>query len=229
MELGFTSFKVSNPAHYDSGLAGLNQLEEHVAKARDTVGPDAELMLNPVMAYNVEFAVQVAERLRPYRLRWLEEPLVPSDSRGLLELKRAIPWMALATGEDHHGRHAFLRMIEDRSVDVVQPDMCWCGGALGGTEDLLSGRGSRSADGPAPGRLDSVRTALLVCHAGSTLRRDLAGVGPGSAACGGESVSRDGSARGRFPRAVRCTRLRNGDQRNTDPSAIEVNDVFKQI
>ena len=128
MELGFTSFKVSNPAHYDSGLAGLNQLEAHVAKARDTVGPDAELMLNPVMAYNIEFAVQVAERLRPYRLRWLEEPLVPSDSRGLLELKRAIPWMALATGEDHHGRHAFLRMIEDRSVDVVQPDMCWCGG-----------------------------------------------------------------------------------------------------
>ena len=127
-ELGFTAFKVSNPAHYDSGIEGLNKLEEKVARARETVGVDAELMLNPVMAYNVEFAIQVAERLRPYRLRWLEEPLKPIDLRGHIELKKAVPWMPIATGEDHHGRHAFLELIENRCVDVVQPDINWCGG-----------------------------------------------------------------------------------------------------
>ena len=127
-ELGFTAFKVSNPAHYDSGIEGLNKLEEKVARARETVGADAELMLNPVMAYNVEFAIQVAERLRPYRLRWLEEPLKPVDLRGHIELKKAVPWMPIATGEDHHGRHAFLELIENRCVDVVQPDINWCGG-----------------------------------------------------------------------------------------------------
>ena len=128
MELGFTSFKLSNPAHYDSGIVGLNQLEDHVAKARETIGPARELMLNPIMAYNVEFAVQVAERLRPYQMRWLEEPLIPGDIRGHTELRRAIPWMPLATGEDHHGRHAFLPLIENRAVDILQPDLCWCGG-----------------------------------------------------------------------------------------------------
>ena len=127
-ELGFTAFKVSNPAHYDRGIEGLNKLEEKVASARETVGADAELMLNPVMAYNVEFAIQVAERLRPYRLRWLEEPLKPIDLRGHIELKKAVPWMPIATGEDHHGRHAFLELIENRCVDVVQPDINWCGG-----------------------------------------------------------------------------------------------------
>ncbi len=127
-ELGFTAFKVSNPAHYDSGIEGLNKLEEKVARARETVGANAELMLNPVMAYNVEFAIQVAERLRPYRLRWLEEPLKPVDLRGHIELKKAVPWMPIATGEDHHGRHAFLELIENRCVDVVQPDINWCGG-----------------------------------------------------------------------------------------------------
>lgn len=55
-EQGFTAFKVSNPVHYDRGIEGLNKLEEKVAGARETVGADAELMLNPVMAYNVEFA-----------------------------------------------------------------------------------------------------------------------------------------------------------------------------
>ena len=127
-ELGFTAFKISNPAFHDMGIEGLDVLEEHVARARETVGPHAELMLNPIMAYNVEYAVQVAERLRPYRLRWLEEPLTPSDLRGHIELKKSVPWMPIATGEDHHGRHAFLELVENRCVDVVQPDINWCGG-----------------------------------------------------------------------------------------------------
>jgi len=128
LELGFKAFKVSNPAHYDMGIEGLRLVEEHVAQARETVGDQVELMVNPVMAYNVQFAVQVAERLRPYQLRWLEEPLVTCDVRGHIELKKAIPWMPIATGEDHHGRHAFASLIESRCVDILQPDLSWCGG-----------------------------------------------------------------------------------------------------
>nr|WP_051469809.1 enolase C-terminal domain-like protein [Chelativorans sp. J32] len=82
MELGFRAFKISNPAHYSDGLEGLNRLEEKVANAREIVGPDAELMLNPNMSYNIQFAIQVMERLAPYRLRWLEEPLPPYDLEG---------------------------------------------------------------------------------------------------------------------------------------------------
>ena len=127
-ELGFTAFKVSNPAHYDMGIDGLIMVEEKIAKAREEVGSNVELMFNPVMSYNVEFTLQLAERLRPYRLRWLEEPLIPSDLEGHIELKKAITWMPLATGEDHHGRHAFRQLVENRAVDVVQPDIKWCGG-----------------------------------------------------------------------------------------------------
>lgn len=128
IELGFTAFKITNPVHYDSGTEGLNRLEEKVAQARDTVGPDADLMINPVMSYNVDFAIQAAERLRPYRLRWLEEPLIPPDLEGHIALKRAVPWMPIATGEDHHGRYAFRQLVEHRCVDVLQPDINWCGG-----------------------------------------------------------------------------------------------------
>ena len=128
MELGFTAFKLTNPVHYREGLEGLNRLEEKVAAARETIGPDAELMINPVMSYNVEYAIQVAERLRPYRLRWLEEPLIPTDLEGHEALKRAVPWMPIATGEDHHGRHAFRQLVERRCVDIVQPDLGWSGG-----------------------------------------------------------------------------------------------------
>ena len=65
LELGFSAFKVTNPVHYREGQEGLNRLEDKIAQARETIGPDCELMLNAVMSYNVEYAVQVAERLRP--------------------------------------------------------------------------------------------------------------------------------------------------------------------
>jgi L-rhamnonate dehydratase len=132
MELGFKAFKISNPVHYDEGLAGINRLEEKVATARETVGPDAELMLNPNMSFNVEFAARLIERLLPYRLRWIEEPLIPADLEGHAALKKAFPMVPIATGEDHHGRHAFRQLVEQRSVDILQPDLRWCGGLTEG-------------------------------------------------------------------------------------------------
>ncbi|MDX3905921.1 MAG: enolase C-terminal domain-like protein [Pigmentiphaga sp.] len=128
MELGFKAFKISNPVHYEESTEGINRLEEKVAKARETVGPDADLMLNPVMSFNVEFAARLMERLLPYRLRWIEEPLMPHDVDGLAQLKQAVPTLPIATGEDHKGRHAFRELVDRRCVDVLQPDLRWFGG-----------------------------------------------------------------------------------------------------
>jgi L-rhamnonate dehydratase len=128
MELGFKAFKVSNPVHYEEGTEGLNRLEEKIARARDTVGPDAELMFNPVMSFNVDFALRLMERLRPYRLRWIEEPLMPHDTDGLVQLKKAVPTLPIATGEDHKGRHAMRELVDRRCVDVLQPELRWAGG-----------------------------------------------------------------------------------------------------
>ena len=127
-ELGFRKFKITNPTHYIEGTEGLYRTVEHVAQARDQVGSYADLMINPVMSFNVEFTLRLAEELRPFKLRWLEEPLIPTDIQGHIELKKAITWIPLATGEDHHGRAAFRELIEKRAIDIVQPDIKWCGG-----------------------------------------------------------------------------------------------------
>ncbi len=127
-ELGFTRFKITNPGHYSEGDEGLHRIVEHVAMSREAVGDRAELMINPVMSFNVEFTLRLAEMLRPYNLRWLEEPLPPHDIEGHAELKRSITWIPLATGEDHRGRHSFAQLIERRAIDIVQPDIGWGGG-----------------------------------------------------------------------------------------------------
>ncbi len=127
-ELGFTKFKITNPSHYSEGDAGIRAVVEDVAQAREKVGAEHDLMINPVMSYNVEFALRLLEQLKPYNLRWFEEPLVPTDTDGLAHLRRSAPWVAIATGEDHHGRHAFLDLVEKRAVDILQPDLTWGGG-----------------------------------------------------------------------------------------------------
>ncbi|MBT4137186.1 MAG: mandelate racemase/muconate lactonizing enzyme family protein, partial [Candidatus Latescibacteria bacterium] len=98
IELGFEAFKITNPVHYSQGLEGVGIMEEKVANARETIGKNAELMINPVMAYDVEFAIRLAERLRPYELRWMEEPLPPEDLESHIQLRKAIPYMPIATG-----------------------------------------------------------------------------------------------------------------------------------
>jgi len=58
----------------------------------------------------------------------MEEPLIPDDLEGHIQLARAVTWIPIATGEDHHTLWAFRPLIEKRCVAVVQPDLHWCGG-----------------------------------------------------------------------------------------------------
>jgi L-rhamnonate dehydratase len=128
LKLGFRRIKLPNQVHWSQGLEGLAILEEQVAAARALVGPKVELMLNPVMAFDVEYAIRVAEVLKRYDFRWMEEPLIPENIRGLGAIKRAVPGMPIATGEDHHTRYPFLEMLRQEVVDIVQPDLQWSGG-----------------------------------------------------------------------------------------------------
>ena len=95
LELGFSAFKVTNPVHYRRGSGRAQPPRRQNRPSARTIGPDCELMLNAVMSYNVEYAVQVAERLRPYQMRWIEEPLIPTDLEGHIALKRAAPYVPM--------------------------------------------------------------------------------------------------------------------------------------
>ena len=39
--------------------------------------------------------MRLAERLRPYQLKWMEECLIPEDSSGHIELRNRLPWQTL--------------------------------------------------------------------------------------------------------------------------------------
>jgi hypothetical protein len=51
------------------------------------------------MAYDVDYTVRMCEALRPYRMAWMEEMLMPHDWKGLHAVRQRVPWQILATGE----------------------------------------------------------------------------------------------------------------------------------
>lgn len=127
-ELGFRAFKLACPYGPADGLAGIDRNEAFVAEAREVVGDDCELMLDCWMAFDVDYAVRLAERLRPYRLKWLEECLIPEDMDGHLALRERLPWQTLATGEHWYTHVPFQWAIRHSAIDILQPDINWCGG-----------------------------------------------------------------------------------------------------
>ncbi|MAG13956.1 MAG: hypothetical protein CMN78_05115 [Spirochaetales bacterium] len=128
MELGFQAFKLACPYGPADGLDGLRMNEEFVANARETIGDERELMLDCWMAFDVEYAVRLAETLRPYRLKWMEECLIPEDLDSHIALKSRLPWQTLSTGEHWYTHHPFQWAASHKAVDILQPDINWCGG-----------------------------------------------------------------------------------------------------
>ncbi len=127
-ELGFKAFKLACPYGPADGLDGIRKNEEFVAQARETIGDDAELMLDCWMAFDVDYTVRLAEALRPYRLKWMEECLMPEDYDAHIELRQRLPWQTLTTGEHWYTHVPFLWAVKHRVADILQPDINWVGG-----------------------------------------------------------------------------------------------------
>lgn len=128
LECGFRGVKLACPYGPADGVDGLNKNEEFVASRRELCGESVEIMLDCYMAFDVEYAVRLFERLRPYRLKWVEEYLVPEDLEGHIEVRKRVPHQTLAGGEHLFTAYPFRQLIEHRALDILQPDIFWVGG-----------------------------------------------------------------------------------------------------
>ena len=127
-EVGFTAHKLACPYGPADGLAGLEKNVELVAAVREQVGDSCEIMLDCWMAFDVDYTVRLAEALRPYRVKWIEECLIPEDFDAHAELRARLPWQTLTTGEHWYTHVPFQYAIKHNLVDILQPDIEWVGG-----------------------------------------------------------------------------------------------------
>jgi L-rhamnonate dehydratase len=128
IELGFRAFKLACPYGPADGMDGLRRNEELVAQTRERIGDTCELMLDCWMAFDVEYTVRLADTLRPYGLRWMEECLIPEDLDAHVALRQRLPWQTLSTGEHWYTHVPFQWAANHHVVDILQPDINWVGG-----------------------------------------------------------------------------------------------------
>jgi L-alanine-DL-glutamate epimerase-like enolase superfamily enzyme len=103
-----------------------------IKTARETVGPDVELMVDAggseqFWPHGYKWALETAKMLRDYDIVWFEEALPPDDLEGFIELRRNAP-LPITTGEVLTRRQSFRPFIERGAVDIIQPDATKCGG-----------------------------------------------------------------------------------------------------
>ncbi len=119
---------------------------ELVARVRDAVGPDFELMVDAnqgwrmpgdlASRWDVATALQCARALEPLGVYWLEEPLRTDDLDGYATL-RAGTSLRIAAGEMVRGAHEARDLVVRGGVDVIQTDVVLAGG-IGGCKRVAA-------------------------------------------------------------------------------------------
>jgi L-rhamnonate dehydratase len=105
--LGFAAFKLPISLGPTAGAEGMKQIEAEVARARAAAGDKASLMVDCWMGWNVAYTEHMAERLAPFRIDWIEEPLPPDDRTGYEKLHASVRSTRIATGEHEYGWHGY--------------------------------------------------------------------------------------------------------------------------
>jgi D-galactarolactone cycloisomerase len=120
LAMGFKAIKMK------VGL-GIEKDFQHVKKMRQLIGDDIQLMVDSNHAYTLNEASALARKIEPFDITWFEEPISPEfyEQYYELRLKTSIP---IAGGECEYLRFGFQQLLKNRSVDVIQPDICASGG-----------------------------------------------------------------------------------------------------
>ncbi len=96
--------------------------------ARETAGPDVDIMLDVNCPWSAQEALAMAGKLRPLDLCWLEEPVWPPEDYAALAQVRASGGIAVAAGENATTLTQFQHLLEARAVDYLQPSPAKMGG-----------------------------------------------------------------------------------------------------
>jgi galactonate dehydratase len=136
-KMGYTAVKFdldqgNDPNKYDqfnwtAGPAEIQRMVDQMTAAREAVGPNVDICADMHARYDYPTGQQVAKRLEPLNLMWLEEP-VPAENVDALKLIADETSTPICAGENVYLAHGFRRMLEMGAVDIIMPDLQKAGG-----------------------------------------------------------------------------------------------------
>ena len=138
VDQGFSAIKINlfdSPAEFAFSPGTLDFRDswdmaiERVRAVRNAISPDVDLLTDWIFAVPPNEAANVADSLAEFNLFWIEEPANNASPDFLATFRQQIR-PRLAAGEQLSGIVPFHRLLENRALDVIMPDVKWCGGLL---------------------------------------------------------------------------------------------------
>lgn len=130
---GYTAIKMrpqppqDNQKPYNAVTRGA---AERVRVMREMLGPDVDIGCDiHARFFEVSRAIRLARAIEPYNPMWLEEPIRPENEHAMAKLAEHVN-IPLASGECNYMRHEFRKILALQALDIIQPDVCICGGLL---------------------------------------------------------------------------------------------------
>lgn len=129
VDAGFTAVKMNGTEElqYIDSYEKIDQVLERVAAIRESVGKYVGIGVDFHGRVHKPMAKILAKELEPFKLMFIEEPVLAENNEALREIARhtSIP---IATGERMFSRWDFKSLLADGYVDIIQPDLSHAGG-----------------------------------------------------------------------------------------------------
>lgn len=125
LDMGFTATKMK------VGLGPRDDVRLCQAVAA-AVGDRGLFMVDANHCYTTSDAFHVGRALEELGAYWFEEPVAPEDLDGYRELRAGLK-VNISGGEAEFNRWGWRQILENRGLDIAQPEVC----ALGGVSEYL--------------------------------------------------------------------------------------------
>ena len=106
---------------------GVEEDARNARAVREAITRECRLAVDANHAYDAMTAIRLGRLIEPLDIAWFEEPVPPEDLEGYLQVKHALG-MPISGGEAEYSRFGFRELVARRCVDILQPDICACGG-----------------------------------------------------------------------------------------------------
>ena len=126
---GFTAVKMNatEELQYIDSHAKVDAVLERVGAIRDAMGPHFGIGVDFHGRVHRPMAKVLAKQLEPFRLMFIEEPVLSEHAEALKEIANHTS-TPIALGERLFSRWDFKRILSEGFVDIVQPDPSHAGG-----------------------------------------------------------------------------------------------------
>ena len=126
---GFTAVKMNGTeeVQYVDSYHKVERCLQNVAAVREAVGPNVGIGVDFHGRVHRPMAKVLVKELEPYKLMFIEEPVLSEHEEALKEIARISP-TPIALGERLYSRWDFKRVLQGGYADIIQPDPSHAGG-----------------------------------------------------------------------------------------------------